>query len=270
VKMRIIRVLWLLIACFTSNQALAQENCRAPGGLESVVADKSIKFIVFGERHGSAEGPALFADAVCSLVKSGRSILVGLELSQGDAAAYEQFLQSAGGPEDVSKLLTDSYWGNDGRGSMAMLNLVQRIQALVSSGYMLSIAAFAPDGISPGTLYESGMASSLMESEASGTYDLVMILVGNAHAFKVAIPGDVPLEPMAMHLPTDETISLLMVTEGGTAWNCQAGVCGVHPVRASPIEVTVDIELRNDVGPGYDGVFDIGESSASPPATGGQ
>jgi len=261
-----------MTCCFTP-QVLADVSCRAPEGLTALTSS-SEKFLVFGEVHGTTEAPALFAESVCAVVTSGKKVLVGLEQPEASAAAFKEFLQSEGGPEDVRKLLAESQWSQqasqfpDGRTSQAMLGLVQRLRELRGSGNDVAIAPFVRttawnQGESQ-TPYEKGLASSLIEAASNGAYDFVMVLVGNVHAYKAVVPAGAPFEPMVMHLPRDETVTLNMVSDGGTAWNCRPG-CDIHPLRVSNTENHSGIVLGRNIAPGYDGIFNIGTASGSPP-----
>lgn len=261
------------IACCFTSHASAEEDCGAPEGLSTITSSTDARFLVFGETHGTVEAPAFFAESVCAVTTSGKKVLVGLEFPEEDAAIFQQFMQSAGDPEDVKKFLTDSSWGQqasqfpDGRTSQAMLALVQRLRELHANGYELTIAPFVRAGLERGAPYENGLASSLMEAELNGSYDLVMVLVGNVHAFGAVVNFGTPYEPMAMHLPQDTTLTLRMVSEGGSAWNCQSDGCGVYPLRTLDRDEDTGITLGKDIAQGYDGIFNIGASSASPPAT---
>lgn len=273
---KVVFAIWsIVMPYFVSPYVLAEERCSPPEGLASATSKENLRFLVFGEVHGTAEAPALFAESVCAAVTSDMKVLVGLEFSEASAGVFRQFLDSAGGPEDVKNLLTDSYWSQqaaqfpDGRTSQAMLDLVQRLRGLHSSGYELSIAPFVRPALGPRktqTPYEKGLAESLMEAESDGSYDLVMVLVGNLHASKDVINAATPFEPMAMHLPQDETVTLRMGSEGGTAWNCTPE-CGIHPLGASFMENITGIVIGKGMVGGYDGIFNIGTASASPPVT---
>jgi hypothetical protein len=268
-----IAICLVLMLHFVSPLASAEEICLPPAGLISATSNENLKYLVFGEVHGSIEAPALFAESVCALVTSGKRVLVGLEFPEADAGTFQQFLRSAGGPEDVKNLLSGSSWSQgasqfpDGRTSQAMLDLVQRLRALRASGHELSIASFVRSVETQGesqTPYDKGLASSLIETESRGTYDLVMVLVGNVHASKAVVSFGTPFEPMAMHLPQSEALTLNMVSEGGTAWNCRPE-CGAHPMRASATDEVEGIVLGKELALGYDGVFNVGTTSASLP-----
>ncbi len=264
-----------MMCCYTPH-VLAEAECLAHEGLATITSNSAVKYLVFGEVHGTVETPAFFAESVCAVVTSGKRVLVGLEQPEASAAAFKTFLQSDGNPEDVGRFLRDSGWGlqaaqfPDGRTSEAMLGLVQRLREMRASGYELSVVPFArmtpfAEGESQ-TTYEQGLASSLMEAGSSGAYDFVMVLVGNVHAYKIAIPAATPFEPMAMHLPQAETVTLSMVSDGGTVWNCSPN-CETHPLRVSNTENHTGIVLGRNIAPGYDGIFSIGVASASPPVT---
>lgn len=258
------------IGCACS--AFAVEDCIAPDGLAAITSSPNATYVLFGETHGSSEAPAFFADAVCAVAVSGKSVLVGLELPEEASVSLQQFMNSAGTPDDIRTFLSGSLWEQqarqfpDGRTSEAMLALVQQLRAMHQSGYEVAVSAFVPSGLEPGDPYEAGMATMLMEAQTSGPYDLVMVLVGNVHAYGAQLNFGTPYRPMAMHLPRNNTLTLRMVSRGGTSWNCQSDGCGIHSLRASTTDDAVGIRIGADLAPGYDGIFHIGQASASAPA----
>lgn len=258
-----------LFAC----KAFAQEPCAPPAGIDQVISDEQVHFAIFGEVHGSVEAPALFGESVCAAAAEGKSVLVGLEFSESTTDSFHQFMRSSGSPEDVKKLLESSHWLNqaaqfpDGRTSEAMLRLVKRLRELRASGQAISITTFVrppPGTMETQTPYEQGLSGSLMEANSNGSFDLVMVLVGNIHASKATVNSGTPFEPMAMHLPQDSTMSLTMTSAGGEAWNCRPE-CGEHPLRQSTEEPEPVVTIGEADRKGYDGTFSVGMASASPP-----
>lgn len=256
-----------------AGEAFAQESCAPPAGIDQVISDEQVHFAIFGEVHGSVEAPALFGESVCAAAAEGKSVLVGLEFSESTTDAFHQFMRSAGSPEDVQKLLESSHWLSqaaqfpDGRTSEAMLQLVKRLRELRAFGREISITTFVrppPGSLETQTPYEQGLADSLVEANSDGSFDLVMVLVGNIHASKATVDSGTPFEPMAMHLPQDSTLSLTMTSAGGEAWNCRPE-CRAHPLRQSTENPEPVVTLGNADRRGYDGTFSVGIGSASPP-----
>jgi hypothetical protein len=92
----------------------------------------------------------------------------------------------------------------------------------------------------------------------------VVTLVGNMHAGRTETGFSNRFMPMAAHLPTEQTVSLIATGTGGEAWNCQQNGCGPHENRGPP--GTRRVELEPQFGGAYDGLLQLGvETTASPP-----
>src|SRR5690554_288075 len=72
----------VLMSYLTAPLASAEVICLPPAGLTSVTSNENLKYLIFGETHGSVEAPAVFAEAVCAVVTSGKRVLVGLEFPE--------------------------------------------------------------------------------------------------------------------------------------------------------------------------------------------
>jgi hypothetical protein len=115
---------------------------------------------IFGEIHGTAEAPALFADFVCAAAQQG-PVLVGLELAEEEQPALDVFLASDGSPQARAALLARPHWqSQDGRASRAKLALVERLHALRAAGLPVGALAFVRRTVrtSIQTPYEQAMA----------------------------------------------------------------------------------------------------------------
>lgn len=261
---------------YASDSFVADEKCDALPGVSAVVSNPQLRYIIFGEMHGTKEAPSFFAETVCALVTADTKILVGLEFPEEGYDAFQELFKSVGTKEDIDKFLVDSLWVNpasqyaDGRTSQAMLDMVMRLRDLKSSGYEISVAPFQRSVslekmADSQTHYEKAMAQSILDIEAQGDYDLVLILVGNIHARNIEINSRIFLEPMAMHLPKDKILTLNMVSNGGAAWNCRGGECGEHALANNAPSEELGIVLDSELAKGYDGVFNIGIGSSSEP-----
>src|SRR5688572_4835053 len=118
-----------------SANSMAAEPCNAPMGSELILNKENIRFILFGELHGTSESPDAFYEIVCLAVTSGKKVLVGLEFQESVQPAFHAFLRSKGSTEDEDQFLTGSRWIqpdniSDGRTSEAMLNMVRRLRVL--------------------------------------------------------------------------------------------------------------------------------------------
>jgi hypothetical protein len=258
--------------------ALAQAN-----DLSSVLAEQSIKFLVFGELHGTTEEPRAFGDAVAAAMRSRQLVTVALELSVDEQASITSYINSDGNANDRRALLAGSDWReNDGRTSAAMFRLIEQLRIL-SHEYRDRIKVIAikptfnPKDRSQ-TGYEEEMAKNLLKAAPADSDDSVVIaLVGNIHAMRTPIESD-PAEgfvgflPMAMHLPQKATVTVRMNSDGGEAWNCMdnaKGVetCGAHIFGPEGGAHRADFLVFRLPRNGYNAALWVGHLSASPPAS---
>ena len=283
-----------LCACATGpdvGQTMAGTDCGAPAGWEQVAAAAEGKVLIFGETHGTNEIPDAFARYVCAAsTREGRT-LVMLELDIGHEAAMTA-ASDAADPHTALLIGMPKHWASrDGRGSLAMLGMMETLIGLRQSGRDLTILPMQqmtgwPEGLTPEERYtwlqaqppsriqqmgDAGMAERIVE--VSGQYDRTIVLVGGIHARKAeleALPG---VSLMAMQLPN--ATSLRILDDGGTAWVWTKDVIGAQTqYNSNPNEYPANsmalVPGKLPAYPGdvlaYDGYLSVGPVTASPPA----
>ena len=258
---------------------LARDACQPPPGYEALSQLNDLRFLVIGELHGTEQTPALFGELVCALASSGMRTLVGLELMVWSESAINTYLRSDGTEADRTTALTDSRWLDpvniefpDGRLSNAMWELVERLRFLRDAGHEVAVTTFRGymlEGEQSLTPFEARMAETLLEAEVDGDYDLAVVLTGSVHArtSRRTENGLLPFIPMAANLPEESTIRLNAVTGSGEAWNCRGSECGVYEREGTPEGATVRFELDDGLSREFDGIFAVGNITASPPLT---
>lgn len=232
--------------------------------------------IIFGELHGTNEIPAFFADQVESLLSAGRTVHVGLEMtaSDNDALRGAMNLPEA---EQRSTLLELEQWRNgaDGRNSLAMARMLRQLGDL-QTRFETRLSLFGYD-VAPGWRGESNdrdrfMAKAIGERRSRlSDDDYLLVLAGNVHAFGApGAPWDAAFRSMTVRLKEDHSVlTLRNLHSGGTAWICTPE-CGPRAVRGMDQTRTPGIYLEPfsmdwSDQPVYDGVFFVGELSASEP-----
>jgi hypothetical protein len=178
------------------------------------------------------KAPQTFGEIVATMADVGQPIIVGLELNSAEQGRLEAYLASKGTPSDRRHLVQGSDWKiHDGRGSTAMLALIEHLRRLSQEHQNLRVVAFAPT-FEPQNESETGynrrMADNIMTA-AKGANALVLILVGNIHAMRSPLPaegGNRGFRPMAMNLPASATLSVRFDSAGGRAWTCQENAVG--------------------------------------------
>lgn len=275
--------------------------CPPIEGLSSVVETAKGKFIVFGELHGTAQSPELFGTVACHLAKKYKQLLVAIELSSTDNDGLQVAWSGphAGFAERLLVAMPEWNDRTDGVTSRAMLAMLQDLHRLKAEGARIDIVAFngARDeaqrmrwkhlkGQGP---HEAAQAENIRSAAGRGTYDHVLVLVGNFHAREVTVRSRTDeFEPMAMRLGSREDVLTLNMAYGaGTSWTCQAKGQPGKPITPADIECTAYSTRGNadadgppriglGVPPGagmkdewalYDGYFWTGAISASPPVT---
>lgn len=278
-------------------QSLAADGteCRTPQGWQDVT-EREPHYVVFGELHGTEQGPHFVGSLACALVQNGESILIAIEHS----AMNDPALQAAWNTSDESfeeRLAGVGWFGRrDGVASVAMFNLVTGLHRLKERGLPISIVAF--NGLSdeeqfrrlsnlPGQgPHEAAQAENIRNAALSGDYDRVLVLVGNLHARKDLVDRYGPaFEPMARRLSRyGRVVSLDMSYGKGSSWNCilKPGVvfgkpigdkdieCGAQPTPGTATYeqapfIKIDPTSEEDASEPYDGFFWVGPVSASPP-----
>lgn len=268
-----------MIFTIASVLMLAQpSSCSPPAGSGQLWADPETRFVVVGERHGTVEAPATFADMVCA-ASTDRPVTVGVEFEDSVQPELDRWMASDGGPTARREFLTHITWTRrfqDGRSSLAMLDMLERLRTLKAEGRDLAVVAFVGGYRWESELgqkyYELAMAQGLSLMAQARPDALNMVLVGRFHASK-ASDGDI--RPAVAHLPNADVVSLSMIEQGGQAWFCpnEDAPPGQPPesvCRASPIKGTDDgargVILDGLDDDGFDGYLAIGPTTASPPA----
>jgi len=258
--------------------------CSLPPGWSAVTSSHP-HFIIFGEEHGTKESPELVGSIACALAMRGEHILVAVELPSRTDPQLQRLWQSPanGFADRVIADLPGFSGRDDGVASRAMLEMLEHLHLLRSSGKNIDVVAFdrARDDAQvqrwrmlPGQgAREVEQAENITTAASAKSYDLVLVLTGNGHARKLLDDRtEVPYEPMAMRLARSGSLVSLRQTFGtGTEWNCILQHCGMHgkigPVPARPMRVGLWSKPRSDWDAGFDGYFWFPVVNGSPPAS---
>jgi hypothetical protein len=260
-------------ACFGVD---AQEAGGGRGGQEAKLAEHAdatcmlpdgfprTKMLLFGEMHGSIEGPAFVGEVACAYSKDGPTAL-GLEIRGVEQAAIDRYLDSDGGAEARSGLLAGTFWTKypDGRSSAAMVDLIERIRVLRGQGRPLQVFAF--DLLSEGDR-DAAMADAIRAYHAAHPHTRIVALMGNIHASQTPMKrGDGTIITSASLLTDLDPVSMLLLYRSGTIWACMPG-CGVHPVQSKwGMEKAPGLHLSSPMA-GYSMTWVLDRITASAPA----
>jgi hypothetical protein len=276
----IVSVAWIMpdLAAMPATAAIAPRPappplaCKASAGIGPLIAGKDV--LLVGEVHGTAESPAFVAETACAALDSGRAVSVALEIPVAEQARLAAFVASAGTAADRAAVLSGDFWRDpyqDGRASVAMVELLERLRTFRQAGRPIAVVAIDPGPGMDGQERERSMADRLRAQVAAGPHDLLIVLTGNFHTRlkprgSYAYMGSV----LSQGNPALRVAALDVAYSGGSAWICQsADAAGCKPARlgnkagAAKGEVVTFPALDNA---GYTGVYGVGELSASPPA----
>ena len=262
-----------MFAVLMAAAVLAQPPvCDAPPNAAVLWEAPSTRFVILGEVHGTTEAPSAFGEMVCE-ASSGRPVVVGLEFEDMAQPAIDAWMASTGDADDRAAFLASSAFTRkfeDGRSSVAMLALFERLRLLKTEGRDVSVAAFRPTMPPPPgfdqNYGELAMAQHLSVMAQARPDALAMILVGRFHASLAPI-GD--FRPAASHLPPAEVVSVILTPQGGTLWSCGGDdplpVCGINQAGGED-DGSRGIVLRPGPDSRFNGALALGPLTASAPA----
>jgi len=140
--------------------------------------------LLLGELHGTEESPAFVSRVVSLALGKGRSVTVAFEFPHEETNRFETFLASAGDAADRTALLAGPFWQSsyqDGRRSLAMAQLLDDLRQHVNDGDPVRVVLF--DRAGPrGPESEEAMTVALASGVTAAPGDIIITLVGNAHA----------------------------------------------------------------------------------------
>lgn len=257
----------LITAALASLSATAQE-C---GPIENVEKVLNKRLIFVGELHGTKESPQFVSDLACNLLKSNKQVVLALEMSND----YQPELQSA--LKEPSEQLAFSgleqlrFWDakmQDGKRSVAYMMLLKKAWGWKKQFPEFDLAAIDVSATTLQSARAEFMAGEIRRILDRSPQVVVIAFTGNLHARRQkGTPWNKEFIPAAYLLRDVEAVSLNMDYTAGTAWNCGRNGCGINPVSQSPItgKPTAPSVQLSQADPYFDGVYQLGEVSASPP-----
>jgi hypothetical protein len=239
-------------------------------------------FVLIGEQLGTREVPATVGDMACEAARAGLGVTLGLAIPSAEQARIDAYVASRGTPADQDALLRGDFWRKqqqDGRGSRAVMDLIDRARALRAAGHRVSVVAFDTD-TQHGSARDARMARNLLNQHSVRPRDLFLVLAGNAHTRLLAEAAwSEDFVPMARHL-ADNRRELTILEVGyaqGRRWGCDLEPdgemrCDVMGITPGPrVEIRPETPVRVRMLPalddeGFHGLLDVGALNASLPA----
>lgn len=260
-----------MIALFaTAFIAASSPTCAAPDGTAALL-NRPEKIIVVGELHGTVEVPAAFASIVCEAAQQG-AVTVALELPETDQSLFDAVM-TAPDEETATRILMSGDFGDprraDGRHSAAMFEMIIDLWKIRATGRDVEVRAFQPSlsviRDRNQAWWELEMAYGVSRALVSRPNARLFVLAGNIHARKLGSPDKPQLGvPAAGLLPRQDTLSLVVASQGGSSWNCRPEC---HSYRDAVVDLPEvrGVILRTLMDGAYDGQLAVGPTTASPP-----
>ena len=250
---------------------LTTAPCAPPGGAAALLAlDRRI--VIVGETHGTVETPAAFGEIVCTTAATW-PVLVVLEYPVQMQPTLDAFMAQPDAGT-ARRLLLDYPHGpfrfHDGRGSEAMMALLQRLREMAQAGADLKLLAGVPDSPRvPGFTQahaELDRAQQWSAAARAAPQRRMLVLVGSVHAEKTRRVGSALGLPAAAHFRPEETVSLSIARQGGQAWTCREE-CGVSSIPDVDSAQSSGVALTPTSDGAFDGVLSLGPATPSPPVS---
>jgi len=228
--MKLVWLLALLLAA-AALPATAEARCALPKGWQQIGADR-IRYVIFGELHGSAQSPAMVGQTACALSSKRDRLLVALELGDNAGLQRAWALPHAEFAQQLPVIMTEWKTRADGVTSQAVFDMIVQLHALKDEGRLIDLVGFngAPDAdqqrrfadLKGPAVHEAVQADNIRRAAETNRYRHVLVLVGNVHARKRMVTSrGVSYEPMAMRLaPPEQILSLKMEFAGGSVSAC--------------------------------------------------
>jgi len=236
--------------------------------------------MMIGELHGTREAPAFVGRVACQAAARS-AVTIALEYPRQQQAALDAFMREQDAAQARAQLLRSTFWKNhdsDGRASLGLLTLLQSVRGWKRQGLPLNVVAFDIAAEAPAAARETRNAEFLGELLADAKRGFLIVLAGHIHARKVTgLPWDDSFEPLGYLLRDRNLLHLNMAWDGGSAWFCKSDdpedekavpVCGAHALKEKPPAASTLFSIvLGQQSPEYDGVFYVGTTTASPPAS---
>lgn len=166
-----------------------------PARIDSRVAASTPRLLVFGEVHGTQQAPAFIYQLACDHVLRAptQPLLIGLELGHDQHSALQALLRHPDDDCAIRQLLAQPDWSRaaqDGRTSLAQLELIRGIGRLRQQGAKIDVLAFdVSETVSARTRSEH-MANRIDAALRAMPESRMFVLTGNSHAGRSASAGE--------------------------------------------------------------------------------
>jgi hypothetical protein len=238
--------------------------------------------LLLADPLGTRELPSAALRMVCEASSQSMPVALALSLPASEQPLLDTYLDSEGTSGDAQELLSNSsFWrrvSQDGRGSQAMLWLVEQVRRLRASGRDVSLVAFDSDK-ETGNAREAKMAERLTEYRRRNPGAWLLVLAGAAHVRTTSEGLASGADPFGARLARSQPLvqALDVGFSRGTQFACRYTVWDEVECNVFAISPTLEARQAPDVKPGvrlfpqalkegFHGRIYVGALSASPPA----
>jgi hypothetical protein len=263
-----------LLACTVLLGLALPVAAAEPSAFDDVLARvQEHSLVLVGEIHGTAEVPALVGDLAEHLAGAARPLRVALEIPATEQESIDDYLRSAGISGDRQRLLARAFWQRDyqdGRSSVAMLGLIERLRQLMLKADV-RVVAFDIDATRVGddAKRETVLAQNLAAAVNAEPNARWLTLTGNLHSrVNAGAPWDEHFSFMGHRLESLAPYAIEILPVAGSAWTCtdaDAASCKSRPFPSSTRQP--GLQLGSEINErGHHGWWLLDASTASPPA----
>ncbi len=263
-------------------QPALQSACGvSEGQLDGLLAPGHL--LLLSDAIGANEPLAVMGQLTCVAGVRELPLTIALSIPAEEQPAINTFLASAGTATDRDALLAYPFWNRlwqDGRSSVAMVELLERLRELRHAGQPLTV--LAADVNASGSARAAFISSRLLTHRAANPGRAIIALLGNALTTRrLGAEWNASSLPVGARLAAvlpEQTHALDVSFWPGRQWTCRllegghlrCGIWGVLPGPAQASQATTPrLYLRQfsqTSKEGFDGVWFIGELTPSPPA----
>ncbi|WP_426756986.1 hypothetical protein [Myxococcus sp. Y35] len=238
--------------------------------------------LLLADPLGTRELPSAALRMLCEATAKGLAVTLALSLPASEQPLLEAYLASAGQPQDIQTLLSESpFWRRtyqDGRSSSAMLWLIEQARRLRASGKDISLVAFDAEK-AQGNEREAEMAKHLLAHQQGRPQAWTLVLAGGTHVRTAGVDWDSDYAPLgarlAKALPSVRALDVGFTR--GTQFSCRYNVWDAVECNVFAISPTKEVRQKPDIAAGvrlfpqplaegFHGRLYVGALNASPPA----
>ncbi|MEO0591028.1 MAG: hypothetical protein AAFZ11_10770 [Pseudomonadota bacterium] len=249
-------MLFSVVAAIASNTL----SCTPVDGASRLFRD-DVTWIIVGEIHGTNQTPQAFGNLVCLATRTNRAVIVAVEFSSDWQPAIDRFLASDGGAEAQREFLELPGWRDefqDGRTSIAMLRLFEELRRMKQAGAVDGVVATDIGRTTPEGLHRDAAMAQAWQDISREDNAIVLALVGNIHAMRIPWSHSYgTLETAGSLMPSAQTVTVNVLSNGGEAWNCTREGCGVSR-SGSKREAQPGLEFSNDPNSRWSVTYELG------------